>query len=166
MNEIDATRGPRTADWGRDARGFEVSLGGILRGGASFHSLSQLFRFAFISLSIGFLLTFFPGVLRGGAAGFGSWTVCTIRGMAAQLGRGRGADSRAGMPVRPAVRRARPWGGFRGCAWADSAAALPEAAQAAEGHLTYRDTFREGSMRRHRDYLVSALVFSVSLMSK
>ena len=105
----------RTADRGRDARGFEVDFGGLLRGDGeggflfSFAALSIYFHFAFDWLSF----DFFPRSAPGGSAGFGSWTVCTIRGIAAPLGCGRGADSRAGMPVRPAVRRARRWGGFR-----------------------------------------------------
>ena len=128
----------------------------------SFAALSIYFHFAFISLSIGFLLTFFPGVL---------WGVRELDGLydtgdCCSAWRGRGADSQAGMPVRPGGEAGSAVGRFGGCAWADSAAALPEAAQAAEGHLIYGDRFREGSMRRHRDYLVSALVFSVSLMSK
>ena len=144
----------------RDARGFEVSLDGILRRGVtSFHSLSQLFRLAFISLSIGFLLTFSPGVVRGG---------CGVRELDGLYDTGdccsvwRGLECRLG----PAVRRARPWGGFRDAPGRIRRRRSLKPRKRLKVTSYTGDRFREGSMRRHRDYLVSALVFSVSLMSK
>ena len=128
-------------------------------GGTSFHSLSQLFRFAFISLSIGFLLTFFPVVVRGGCGVreldglYDTGDCCSVwRGLECRLGRrwgglGRGAVS--GMRL-GGIRRRR--------------SLKPRKRLKVTSYTG--DRFREGSMRKHRDYLVSALVFSVSLMSK
>ena len=166
MNEIDAARVPgRRIGEGMRGGSKLVSAASCVGGGFfpfSFAALSICFHFAFDWLSF----DFFPRSVPGGAAGFGSWTVCTIRGMAAPLGRGRGADSQAGMPVRPAVGRARPWGG------SGDAPGRIRRRRSLKPRKRLRvtsytgDRFREGSMRRHRDYLVSALVFSVSLMSK